>query len=556
MGAGGVGKTTTAAALAVASADAGRSTHLLSIDPAHSIGDAFGAPVGAVPAPSPCGGRLRLEEFDAAAAARAWRAENAPAVRELLDRGTYLATEDAGRLSEMAPPALEEAMALLRLAALDADGAQRIVVDTPPAGHTLRLFDATRAIAAWVAVLEAAGAKGDAVATGLTGSGRRSAAGEVATRLARDLATARRVLGDAAFVLVTREEPVVGEATERLRAALAARGCAPPVVVAVGGGGADGGTIRLPRVAPPVGCDALRRLLRDAAAPEAGERRAAAGPPGAADDAVGALLASRRMVFFAGKGGVGRSTCAAAAAMALARRGGVTLAAMGAAPSLTAPGVRVVDLAAGEGEEDATALRERLSEAADRAITGTLGESALLDRRVAAALLEAGAPAVEEIMAAGRLASLKGRVVVDGAATAEFARLLDMPDVGLEWLRLLVRLAARYGGAAATIERDLLPAARRLRALREELRGDGAGVVVVTLDEDLVRSESERLAASLASRGIAVLAVLVNRVRDTASIGAEAWAGSPPVVAAPEMSPLPGGARGLDEFFQRWRMVR
>ena len=43
---GGVGKTTTAGALGLMAADAGRSTLLVSTDPAHSLGDAFDMQIG------------------------------------------------------------------------------------------------------------------------------------------------------------------------------------------------------------------------------------------------------------------------------------------------------------------------------------------------------------------------------------------------------------------------------------------------------------------------------------------------------------------------------
>ena len=74
-GKGGVGKTTTAAALAVALADAGLRTLVVSTDPAHSLGDALDLPEGAL-RPSGgrpvslagCGGRLDALELDAAAA--------------------------------------------------------------------------------------------------------------------------------------------------------------------------------------------------------------------------------------------------------------------------------------------------------------------------------------------------------------------------------------------------------------------------------------------------------------------------------------------------------
>ena len=48
-GKGGVGKTTTAAATALRCADAGLRTLVMSTDPAHSLADSFGQPLGPAP---------------------------------------------------------------------------------------------------------------------------------------------------------------------------------------------------------------------------------------------------------------------------------------------------------------------------------------------------------------------------------------------------------------------------------------------------------------------------------------------------------------------------
>ena len=85
-GKGGVGKTTTAAtvALRLARAEPGRAVLLLSTDPAHSLGDVFGEPVGDRPALIRRGPRnLYVRELDAAAALASRRAGIEAALNEI-----------------------------------------------------------------------------------------------------------------------------------------------------------------------------------------------------------------------------------------------------------------------------------------------------------------------------------------------------------------------------------------------------------------------------------------------------------------------------------------
>ncbi|HEX9108090.1 MAG TPA: ArsA family ATPase, partial [Longimicrobiales bacterium] len=151
VGKGGVGKTTAAAAVALHLADAGRPTHLVSTDPAHSVGDVFGVQLPAHPIPSPCTDRLTLEELDARAYARAWSGRVAGPIAELVERGTYLDADDAHALTGLSLPGVDEVMGALRLVELAEGNADRIVVDTAPTGHALRLLDAGALIDGWAA---------------------------------------------------------------------------------------------------------------------------------------------------------------------------------------------------------------------------------------------------------------------------------------------------------------------------------------------------------------------------------------------------------------------
>jgi arsenite/tail-anchored protein-transporting ATPase len=149
-GKGGVGKTTTAAALATAHAAADARTLLVSTDPAHSTGDLLGARLG--DAPTEVAPRLWAVEIDAEATADAHvervRADArrlvGPEVRATVDRHLDLAKRGAGTL---------ESAILDRLAVLLVDEAPRydqVVVDTAPTGHTLRLLAMPELLHGWV----------------------------------------------------------------------------------------------------------------------------------------------------------------------------------------------------------------------------------------------------------------------------------------------------------------------------------------------------------------------------------------------------------------------
>ncbi|MCC5950345.1 MAG: ArsA family ATPase [Nitriliruptoraceae bacterium] len=149
-GKGGVGKTTVSAALAVREAEAGRRTLLVSTDPAHSTGDLFGVRLGG--APTAVTSHLDVVEIDAEAQADAYieavRTDAhrlvAPAVRDTVDRHLDLARRGAGTLESALVDRLAD------LLALHPDPYERVVVDTAPTGHTLRLLAMPELVTGWI----------------------------------------------------------------------------------------------------------------------------------------------------------------------------------------------------------------------------------------------------------------------------------------------------------------------------------------------------------------------------------------------------------------------
>ncbi len=135
-GKGGVGKTSVAASTALAIAQRGFRTVVLSTDPAHSLSDSLETPLG--PAPVPVAENLWGQEVQAEAEMeRNWNAVQRWLTSVLSDRGV-----DRILAEELTvPPGMDEIFALLQLKRHHESGEfDVIVVDCAPTGETLRLL--------------------------------------------------------------------------------------------------------------------------------------------------------------------------------------------------------------------------------------------------------------------------------------------------------------------------------------------------------------------------------------------------------------------------------
>lgn len=148
-GSGGVGKTTTAASLAVHAALSGRRTIVVTIDPARRLADALG--LGGVARP---GAAVRVEGVPGGGLT-ALMLDQKGAWDEMVER--YAPSEDIRRrilgnrfyqhLSESFAGS-QDYMAIEQLCTLHADGTyDLIVVDTPPTRHALDFLEAPQRIA-------------------------------------------------------------------------------------------------------------------------------------------------------------------------------------------------------------------------------------------------------------------------------------------------------------------------------------------------------------------------------------------------------------------------
>ncbi len=140
-GKGGVGKTTCAAATALAAAERGTDTLVVSTDPAHSLSDSFETDLGADP--TELGEGLWAVEIDPETQKDEYREILEALAKDLRSVGIRMDDEDvADVFSAGMPPGGDELAALDRLATYaEDDRFDLIVLDTAPTGHTLRLLD-------------------------------------------------------------------------------------------------------------------------------------------------------------------------------------------------------------------------------------------------------------------------------------------------------------------------------------------------------------------------------------------------------------------------------
>ena len=148
-GKGGVGKTTTAGALALMAAESGRTTLVVSTDPAHSLGDVFDIRIGNQE--TPLGTNLTGLEIDPEAEADRHVETVKMSMKSLVAPKMYGEIDRQLDLARHSPGTMEAAL-LERMADLMADARSRfdlLIFDTAPSGHTIRLLALPELMAAW-----------------------------------------------------------------------------------------------------------------------------------------------------------------------------------------------------------------------------------------------------------------------------------------------------------------------------------------------------------------------------------------------------------------------
>jgi arsenite-transporting ATPase len=651
-GKGGVGKTTCAAAVALRALAARRRTLVVSTDPAHSLGDALGRRLGArVMRVVTNGAALDALELDADHALTRWLRARRVSLRLIAERGTYLDHEDVERFLDLSFPGVDELGGLMELTRVaEAGRYETVVVDTAPTGHTLRLLSVPETLQRIAAVLGEMLAKHHFLLTRLSGRDRSDAADHLVAEIdgeARRLASLLRDPARCRFRwIVLPEMLAVEEARDAVRALEASaiavgeilvnrvmrpreaslasgrrRLAAEREAIAAVRAAFPGRPVRLlPDLAEePSGLAALRPFVRSLGARGRGRELLASAPgkrgdraprrprPRAPVAAWTGLLAPAgvRLLLVTGKGGVGKTTCAAAAALALGEAvpghrilllstdpahslGDVLITRVDDAERRVPGGPAALRVRELDADRAFAARRDRYRAAVDDLFDAIRADSRFdvaFDRAVARDLLDLAPGGLDELCALltvtealfpARATPRHDLVIVDAAPTGHTLRLLTLPALALEWVRALLTALLKYRqvlglGALAADLVDLSRGLRQLQTLLADPRR--ARVVVVTRPAMLPRRETIRLLGRLRELGLTVSAVVVNALaqpdaRRTKATRSEAQEvrrvcaagrgpasrlGRWPVLLAPAVPVPPRGVEALRSWGRTWR---
>ena len=575
-GKGGVGKTTCAAAAALhlAAKNPARSYLLVSTDPAHSLRDCLAG--GAL------GQNLTLREIDPQGSLARFRARHHHHLRTIALRGTFLDEADIAQLLGLSMPGLDEMMALLEIVAwVKEDRYACIVVDTAPAGHTLRLLALPELMRKWLVVLDTMLAKHRFMVNLFSKRYVKDAVDLYLEEMASDLRYLWTLLQSSAqcrFVPVLLAERLSVHVTRRMLEELAslqipvrelvvnrllhsqpecplcsARVATQTALIAdsqrIFPGHEPWG---LPLVLEETrGTERLTSLWEQLRPLDAWKQLAPASAPVPAP-ALESFAAVKnpaclpssfmKLLFFAGKGGVGKTTLACASALRLAEEWQdkeILLVSIDPAHSLSTClnrqiGPDEVRISRGLSaiELDPEAEHARLKQLYADEVAGVFERLSAqahihveFDQEVIERLMDTAPPGLDEMLAITRIVELmdQGRYdlfILDTAPTGHLLRFLEMPELIEAWLKTFFSILLKYRQVfrLPKVTQAMVDLSKKVKQFRRVLTDpERASLMAVTIPTEMAYEETGDLVAACERLRASAPVLFVNMVTPESS---------------------------------------
>ncbi|MBD1861191.1 MULTISPECIES: ArsA family ATPase [Trichocoleus] len=579
-GKGGVGKTTLSCGFARrwAKQFPDQQILLVSTDPAHSLGDVLQVETSNTSHALADLPNLQVRSLDAAALLQNFKARYGRVLELLVERGSFVQGEDLSPVWNLSWPGLDELMGILEIQRLLREGeADRVVVDMAPSGHTINLFKLVDFLDELLAALELFQEKHRVLSQSFTGRYTADDADAFLHEMKAELLTGRQLLQNpdcTACLVVAIAEPMSFLETRRFLEAL------NQLQIPLGGllvnhiltpleGGdryyeqqeilgkfqtlGEQPIFTVPQqLGEPVGSVALDHLVPQIAplevvvsTPPVIVQWPTKVSPGFEDF----MAAGRQLLLVGGKGGVGKTTVAAAIAWGMAEQhpdrqvrvisidpahslGDAFGQPLGHQPTALTQNLTGQEIDASQvleqfREEYLWELAEMMSgdsSEGDRTLSIAYGPEAW--RRIAAQAL----PGIDEMLSLITVIDLLERqeqdlIILDTAPTGHLLRFLEMPTALGDWLAWIFKLWIKYQDVLGRTE-----FMGRLRSLRQRVMQAQKRLqdpkytefILVLQAQSAIVAEGQRLAQSLAEMGVPQRYVVHNRFAPELQLTADA----------------------------------
>jgi arsenite-transporting ATPase len=602
-GKGGVGKTTLACAFARnwAKLFPQESILLISTDPAHSLGDVLQLPVTTAATGLPDLPNLSVRSLDAKELLGDFKAKYGKFLELLVERGSFVEGEDLTPVWDLDWPGLDEIMGLLEIQRLLTEKVvDRIVVDMAPSGHTLNLLGIKDFLDVVLNSLELFQEKHRAMSKTFRGTYTPDEVDEFLVDLKSDLNEGRALLQDDSFtacLVVAIAEPMSLLETGRFLTSLEellipCQGLFINQIVLNPEPDLDRYSeqqqllqkfLQLPGNHPvfilpqqatePLGAEALDALIPQLQAleevelgPEAIVQWPEKVPPSFPDF----IAEGRQLILIGGKGGVGKTTVAAALGWGLAQRypeKKIRVISIDPAHSLgDAFGqdlghtpMQITENLSGQ-EIDAEVILEQFRENYLWELAEMMSGEGPNPGNIKIAytpeawrmLVAQALPGIDEMLSLIEVFDLLNRneqdlIILDTAPTGHLLRFLEMPAALSDWLAWIFKLWIQYQNVLGRVE-----FMGRLRTLRQQVvkaqkqlkDAKHTEFIGVIQAQTAILSEQVRLTESLRTMEVPQRYVVHNRYRP----GGEIEGGLFPAQTVIRLPVLPRSVSALERI--------
>lgn len=561
-GKGGVGKTTLSCGFARywAQRFPEEKILLLSTDPAHSLGDVLQCLVTGDRLPLPDLPNLEVQALDAAALLQEFKQRYGEVLQLLVERGSFASAEDLTPVWDLSWPGLDELMGILEIQRLLREQeVDRVVVDMAPSGHALNLLGLMDFLDQFLEALDLFQEKHRAISQAFTGRYQGDRGDEFLQDMKADLQTGRALLQDqerTRCVVVGIAEAMSLEETRRFVASL--QGLQIPLGGVWVNRLVDGSVELSPAeqdrygeqqqilpqfqelagslpllgisqwASPPLGSAALDGVIAQMSPIAMQDREITSAqvtwpdriPPGLPDF----MAQERRLIIIGGKGGVGKTTVAAAIAWGMAQtypQSQVRVISIDPAHSLgdalgqpldhDPQAIDLPNLTA--AEIDSQVLLNQFREAYLWELAEMIsGDSPnqenlklLYGPEAWRKLVSLSFPGIDEILALLAVMELlesqeQDLIILDTAPTGHLLRFLEMPTALADWLAWVFKLWIKYQDVLGRTEfmGELRTLRKRVVAAQKKLKDpQHTEFIGVVQNQPAILAEHNRLSVSL-----------------------------------------------------------